>query len=319
MEKTEELDLEHLKRNFNLDDAAITACGFREEELQKIFNDYLHRRQILEQYKKEFISDYIVSAQGIRFHSYSGRVKDAYHLIEKIIRKRNNKDSKYASMGINDYYKYITDLISCRILLVYKKDWRAVHSHFIKVFPNDPQNYIDGYHYREGYDKVALEEHAPFMAEKPVVYIRQGDDESLYQGVEGIRIDRGGYYRSVHYIIRYREYYVELQVRSIFEEAWSEVDHDVLYPLYKDNIDLVRFSTLLNRAAGMGDEISAYFKDYVKNNATVVKNQLRDTPILTASASPYHAVPVKKAVHRVELEKTTCSTPKNELQKLLDT
>lgn len=108
-------------------------------------------------------------------------------------------------------------------------------------------------------------------------------------------------------------------MRSIFEEAWSEVDHDVLYPLYKDNIDLVRFSTLLNRAAGMGDEISAYFKDYVKNNATVVKNQLRDTPILTASASPYHAVPVKKAVHRVELEKTTCSTPKNELQKLLDT
>lgn len=286
MDTYKTLDLNRLKQEFNLDDSAIETCGFSKKELQDIYSDYLDKSEnILENYKNSFLSDYIISADGIRFHSYSGRVKDPYHLIEKIVRKRNNNNTKYGKMQVDDYYKYITDLIGCRILVVYKNDWKKIHDYLTNTFVNDPNKYIENSNYVEGYLKQIEPNEKPYIAEEPVAYIRTGDEERLYSEVNNIKLDRKGYYRSVHYIVRYREYYVEIQVRSLFEEAWGEVDHDVLYPLYKDDEELVRFSTLLNRMAGLGDEMSAYFKDHVRRNMRdkplkPENNRLLDTPDL---------------------------------------
>lgn len=286
MDTYKTLDLDRLKQEFNLDDSAIETCGFSKQELQDIYSDYLDKSEnILENYKNSFLSDYIISADGIRFHSYSGRVKDPYHLIEKIVRKRNNNNTKYGKMQVDDYYKYITDLIGCRILVVYKNDWKKIHDYLTNTFVNDPNKYIENSKYVEGYLKRVKPDEKPYIAEEPVAYIRAGDEERLYSEVNNIKLDRKGYYRSVHYIVRYREYYVEIQVRSLFEEAWGEVDHDVLYPLYKDDEELVRFSTLLNRMAGLGDEMSAYFKDHVQRNMRdkslkPENNRLLDTPDL---------------------------------------
>lgn len=272
------LDFDKLKRDFNLSDEIIDACGFSREELQQIYADYSNKRKnVLEDYKNQFLSEFIISAKDVKFHSYSGRVKDAYHLVEKIIRKRHSKDSKYASMRTDDYYKYITDLIGCRILLVYKNDWLQVHEYLTRMFPNVAENYIADHDYASSYSETYVE---PYMAEQPVAYIRSGDDENTYTSVQDVLINRRGYYRSVHYIIRYHEYYVEIQVRSLFEEAWGEVDHDILYPNHKDSKELIGFSTLLSRAAGMGDEMSAYFKNYAKSVIPATDNRLLDTPNL---------------------------------------
>ena len=76
-----------------------------------------------------------------------------------------------------------------------------------------------------------------------------------------IEIKSGGIYRSLHYIIKYRGYYVEIQARTLFEEeGWSEVDHDIVYPYHKDDVMLRDFSRLLNRLSGMADEMSSYFR-----------------------------------------------------------
>jgi putative GTP pyrophosphokinase len=53
---------------------------------------------------------------------------------------------------------------------------------------------------------------------------------------------------------------VEIQGRTLFEEGWSEIDHDIVYPYFKDDIMLNDFSTLLNRLSGMADEMSSYFR-----------------------------------------------------------
>ena len=55
-------------------------------------------------------------------------------------------------------------------------------------------------------------------------------------------------------------YYVEIQGRTLFEEGWSEIDHDIVYPYNTDNEMLKDFSTLLNRLSGMADEKSSYFR-----------------------------------------------------------
>ena len=53
---------------------------------------------------------------------------------------------------------------------------------------------------------------------------------------------------------------MEIQGRTLFEEGWSEIDHDIVYPYFKDDEMLKDFSTLLNRLSGMADEMSSYFR-----------------------------------------------------------
>ena len=75
-----------------------------------------------------------------------------------------------------------------------------------------------------GYDK----ETGSFFAEPPTAHIREGDNKALYLellGSENIVSKQN--YRSVHYVIRYHGVFVELQVRTLFEEAFAEMDHKI--------------------------------------------------------------------------------------------
>lgn len=273
-----DLDLNILKRDMNLNDEAIKASGFSEDDLNEIYRDYIQRWDTLVSLKNKFVSDYIVSANDVRLHSYSGRVKEPLHLIEKIIRKRSTNNPKYREMTTSDYYKYVTDIIGCRILLVYKEDWKSIHDYLIDHFPNDSGKYIDTNCYANSYDRIDMNLNPPFMAEAPVAHIRLGDAEIYPE--ESIKVQRDKYYRSLHYIIRYDKYYVEIQVRTLFEEAWGEVDHDVLYPYYKDDPLLVDFSKLINRAAGMSDEMSAYFRSTLSTDRPRPQSgRLLDVPL----------------------------------------
>lgn len=64
----------------------------------------------------------------------------------------------------------------------------------------------------------------------------------------------------MHYILKYRGMYLEVQVRTLFEEGWGEIDHHILYPYKKQNPMLTEFSELLNRLAGMGDEMASFYR-----------------------------------------------------------
>lgn len=294
-----ELDVSILKKEMNLSDEVIKASRFSIEDLQAIYKDYVKNHlDKLEELKNGFVSQYIVPAKDLPLHSYNGRVKDPYHLIEKIIRKRSTNDTKYSDMLASDYYKYITDLIGCRILLVYKRDWESVHNYLTEVFPNDPARYIDSNHFASSYDAVNASVSQPYMAEPPVAHIRLGDPEIYHNK---LKILNNHYYRSLHYVLRYGAYYVEIQVRTLFDEAWGEVDHDVLYPYHKSDKVLVGFSQLLNRVAGAGDEMSAYFKEALLPERPIQKGPPLDVPIqptqnLTVSSfrnstSPASAMP----------------------------
>ena len=82
---------------------------------------------------------------------------------------------------------------------------------------------------------------------------------AVYDGKE-IEIVSDGIYRSLHYNVKYNGYYIEIQGRTLFEEGWGEIDHDIVYPYYREDNDLKDFSKLLNRLSGMADEMSSYFR-----------------------------------------------------------
>ena len=63
-----------------------------------------------------------------------------------------------------------------------------------------------------------------------------------------------------NYIVVYRGVYIEIQIKTLFEEGWGEIDHSILYPQRKGNAMLTEFSELLNRLAGMGDEMGSFYQ-----------------------------------------------------------
>jgi hypothetical protein len=52
----------------------------------------------------------------------------------------------------------------------------------------------------------------------------------------------------------------ELQVRTVFEEGWSEIDHQVRYPVVTNAPLLEQFVTIFNRLAGTADEMGSFLK-----------------------------------------------------------
>ena len=206
------IDKEKFLTSYNIEPEELKAAGLDWEELAAIYDDYLSVEGKLRSIGKDFVYDYLYDIERAGIHSYRYRTKDPGHLIEKIIRKRNEHFERFEDINRSNYHKYITDLIGIRVFFLYREDWIHFHKYITSVYENL------------------------------------------------IEIKSNGIYRSLHYIIKYKGYYVEIQGRTLFEEGWSEIDHDIVYPYFQDDEMLKDFSTLLNRLSGMADEMSSYFR-----------------------------------------------------------
>jgi hypothetical protein len=113
------------------------------------------------------------------------------------------------------------------------------------------------------------------FVQKPEANLREGDSKDYFKG-SGCKIkthDLG--YRSVHYIIKteptLKALLAEIQVRTILEEAWSEIDHKVRYPYNLDNSLLNQYLRIFNRLAGSADEMDDYVLSL--NNDFIAKEE----------------------------------------------
>lgn len=247
------LDKKTFLKEYRITEEEFQEADMSWSELEAIYEDYQSKTELLKDIGKEFVNDYLYDIEKAGIHSYRYRTKDPNHLIDKIIRKRREDKEKFAYVNVENYHKYFTDLIGIRVFFLYREDWRHFHDYITSIFENNPLLYVQNR--LEDFDK---EPKHYYIAERPKVYKRSGD-EKIYDRVV-LEIHSDGIYRSLHYIIKYKGYYVEIQCRTLFEEGWGEVDHDIVYPYYQDDEMLKDFSTILNRLSGMADEMSSYFR-----------------------------------------------------------
>lgn len=173
-----------------------------------------------------------------KVHSVRWRVKDTEHLMAKIVRKRSEGGDKYENITVKNYKDIVTDLIGIRALHLFKVDFRDIDAYIRSCFE---------------------------LAEQPIAYIRDGDDQALslrYQEAEFEVKNHPKGYRSIHYVATTQplkqRILVEVQVRTIFEEGWSEIDHTLRYPNYSDNVQVEYLLAILNRLAGSADELGGF-------------------------------------------------------------
>ena len=247
------MDRDAFKAEFDIHDADLAEAGITWDELQLIESEYRKIETQLRDIGKSFIDEYLYDIETAGIHSYRYRTKGSAQLLEKVIRKRRENPEKFAQLDHTNYYKFVTDLIGIRVFFLYREDWKHFHRYLTSRFENDPQLYIQ--------DRLKDFDENPehyYLAERPRAYKRTGDSK-IYDGNE-IQIISDGIYRSLHYIIKYKGQYIELQGRTLFEEGWGEVDHDIVYKNAEDDEMLRDYSKLLNRLSGLADEMSSYFR-----------------------------------------------------------
>ena len=238
---------------YDLTEADLLEADITWEELVLIEEEYKKHESKLREIGKQFIDDYLYDIEKAGIHSYRYRTKESAHLLEKVIRKKKESPEKFKALDHTNFYKYVTDLIGIRVFFLYREDWLNFHRYITTVFENNPNKYIC--------DRLAdFDENSEhyYVAERPKAYKRAGDTK-IYDRNE-IDIITDGIYRSLHYIIKYKGYYIEIQGRTLFEEGWGEVDHDIVYKETQDDEMLRDYSKLLNRLSGLADEMSSYFR-----------------------------------------------------------
>ncbi|MBQ3533758.1 MAG: GTP pyrophosphokinase [Clostridia bacterium] len=238
---------------YNLSESDLLAANVTWDELALIAEEYKSLEGTMRDLGKSFIDEFLYDIETAGIHSYRYRTKDTWHLLEKVIRKKKENPKKFGALDHTNFYKYVTDLIGIRVFFLYREDWVYFHNYITHRFENDPNQYI--------HDRLNDFDEDPdhyYIAERPKAYKRTGDSK-IYNSKE-IDIITTGIYRSLHYTIKYKGYYVEIQGRTLFEEGWSEIDHDIVYKEAEDDEMLQDYSKLLNRLSGLADEMSSYFR-----------------------------------------------------------
>ena len=247
------MDQQTFFATFNLTESDLLEANISWEELALIAEEYSKLEHSLREIGKSFSDEYLYDIETAGIHSYRYRTKGVMQLLEKVIRKKKESPEKFARLDHTNYYKFVTDLIGIRVFFLYREDWKHFHHYLTSQFENNPALYIR--------DRLAdFDEDIGhyYLAERPRAYKRTGDSK-IYDGNE-IQIISDGIYRSLHYIVKYQGQYIEIQGRTLFEEGWGEVDHDIVYKEAEDDEMLRDYSKLLNRLSGLADEMSSYFR-----------------------------------------------------------
>lgn len=236
------LEKDDFLKKYNISNEDFAASGVDWATLLDIGNDHFEN---LESRKgtAEYFAKIIQGCKQV--HSVRWRVKDPEHLMEKIVRKNIIKEGeeipeKYREINKENYHEVITDLVGVRAIHLFKDEHLNI-------------------------DEFLRAQWEPF--ETPTINIRNGDDDTVQEGFT-IKPHPAGY-RSVHYIFGSQPtkkiVFTEVQVRTIFEEGWSEIDHKVRYPNFSNEPQIAYFLNIFNRMAGSADEMGLFVKSLDKH------------------------------------------------------
>lgn len=164
----------------------------------------------------------ITSSEELRplIHSMRARIKDRDHLQDKLLRKLRECREKDRNFDItpDNLHSKITDIAGIRLLHIHTSQVKDIHEKLYALLRSS------GYKFREG----------------PVARTWDIEYEALFKDM-GFKTKRSEtLYTSVHYVISDQvpdlKMTCEIQVRTLAEEIWGEVDHRLNYPHKSDSV-----------------------------------------------------------------------------------
>lgn len=176
---------------------------------KEIVDLYKSRQYELKKFSEAVVAEFqdpnLLYNSHLVVHSIKSRLKDPKHLVEKIKRKYRSKINK------RNLFKKITDLAGVRILHLYQNQFPIIHNKIMcKIEQGDWK-----------------------LFEDPIAYTWDPDAIAFYEKL-GIKTTiKDSSYTSIHYVVKPNnsdDVCCEIQVRTLFEEIWGEIDHTINYP-----------------------------------------------------------------------------------------
>src|SRR5258708_3509713 len=186
--------------------------------VSSLVEQYLAQRSLIRNYLNS-LDSFISGAIGddgplaALVHSVKYRMKDPAHLRAKLFRKVDEERAKGNQFLIDNanFFLKVNDLGGYRILHLHTGQAVEIHRVLLGIF-----------------EQASFDLHEP-----PYANIWDDEARKFYADL-GIRPEfNPRMYSSVHYVIRARSTNVvtlEVQVRTLADEIWGEIDHKINYP-----------------------------------------------------------------------------------------
>lgn len=261
-----------------MNDASLGAA--REAEIEALVEHYKTHRSGIETLAK-LLRGVIEDSRVAEFiHSLKWRVKDPEHLRDKLRRKYRDSIEAKSEFGldVDNLFEKVTDLAGVRIIHLYTHQFPELNARLLDE----------------------LDYHRYQLVEQP--FARAWDDETreFYErcGIQTKKSHR--FYTSVHYVVQpnvRRKATAELQVRTLAEEIWGEVDHLINYPHPSESFacrEQIKVLARLTSSCGrLVDSIFATHRDHYEHSGA-------NPP---ASISPAHAEMIGAPATRASLSR----------------
>lgn len=140
-------------------------------------------------------------------HTVKSRIKSENSLIDKIDRK----EKKGILVTAENFFQEITDIAGLRILHLRSSDFVSIHNSILSMEKSGHWHFC----------------------EPPIAYSWDPEAIKRFEDLNINTVNNERHYTSVHYRIKDNansNISCEIQVRTLFEEAWGEIDHAINYP-----------------------------------------------------------------------------------------
>lgn len=179
-------------------------------------------------------------------HSVKARVKDPEHLRDKLERKLTEARAAGRAFNITEdnLFVKINDLAGFRILHLNTRQMQHIHQGLLALF--ERERYV--------------------LREKPVASTWDDESRSYFTEI-GIKTRKSpSLYTSVHYVINANSLAratCEVQVRTLMEEVWGEVNHSMNYPHALDSVACTeQIKALARLTSGTTRLVDSIFRSY---------------------------------------------------------
>jgi ppGpp synthetase/RelA/SpoT-type nucleotidyltranferase len=193
---------------------AIRTNATERRLIGSLIEAYLNIKPQLELFRDQLMPALSNSAQlAPHIHSIKSRLKDPDHLRGKLLRKleEERKEHKPFKVTPDNLARTITDLLGIRILHLYTRQIRPIDEALREVFAESKFSLIEG----------------------PLARTWDNESRDFFRECSIKTRESPSMYTSVHYVIgsaSRTKMTAEIQVRTLSEEVWGEVDHSMNYP-----------------------------------------------------------------------------------------
>lgn len=205
---------------------------------QSAVDKYASNKHLFERFRNAVVDYFRLepSLNSVEFpiiHTIKSRLKDENHLKDKIIRKWDESDP----VTPDNIFSKITDLAGVRILHLYQDQFPEIHRCLMRQFESNEWH----------------------LHEEPKAYSWDPEACDFFRDLGLSPSIKESYYTSIHYVVKPRvdsDICCEIQVRTLFEEIWGEIDHSLNYPHPIDNIACREQIRVLSKLVSTGTRLA---------------------------------------------------------------